>query len=206
MKCGGRPSENVGTRDVGPAAVKRIHSKQYFLSLIGTKRGFSCWTQRTSRVTWPPWLTRLWKNWTSWPTWPTRPTRTHCNLWLRWEDVILLFTIYVSTQACAHNPPPTLPHPLPTCSSDCPPTLHTYVRLLPSPPALYQLLLGHELELGAQKGQFLCKQFSLPSAGRVLLRENSCCGWEEVYVTETSYLESFAKSIKLSSWLNLGRC
>lgn len=102
------------------------------------------------------------------------------------------FTVYVSAQACAHSPTHTLP--LPTCSSSCPTTLHTYVRLFPSPPALYWLLLEHELELGAQKGQFLCKQFSLPSARGVLLHENSCCGWEEVYVTDR-----LAKSIKLSS-------
>lgn len=66
---------------------------------------------------------------------------------------------------------------------------------------------GVELELRAQKGQFLCRQFSLTSARAVLLCERSCCGcgWEEIRIAETGYLESFAKSIKLSSWLNLGQ-
>lgn len=81
--CSGRHLVNVATRDDGPAAVKSIHSRTLFSSLTGTKRGLSCWTQRTSRITWPTWLTRLWKNWTSWPTWTTWTTRPPCNIWLR---------------------------------------------------------------------------------------------------------------------------
>lgn len=207
--CGGKPSENVATRDEGPAAVKLIHSKKYFLSLIGTKRGFSCRTQRTSGVTWPTWLTRLWKNWTSWPT---RPTRTPCNIWLRWEGVILLFTVYVSAQACAHPTP--LPHPSHTL-----PLL--YVHVLPSahllctpesgcsPLSSCPLLIspGGWVGTGSTKGT-ISLQFSLTSAMGVLLHEKSYCGcgWEEVCITETACLESFTKPIKLSSWLNLGRC
>lgn len=62
-----------------------------------------------------------------------------------------------------------------------------------------------ELELRAQKGQFLCRQFLLTSAMGVLLNEGSCCGWEEICIEEIGYLDSFAKSIKLGSWLNLGQ-
>lgn len=83
------------------------------------------------------------------------------------------------------------------------PILSAYLnQVVPCSPALHQFLLGEELELRAQKGPFLCRQFSLTSAMDMLLHEGSCCGcgWEEIYLVEIGYLD-----IKLISWQNLGQ-
>lgn len=188
--CSGRHMVDVATRDDGPEAVKPIHSRKYFSPLTGTKRGLSCWTQRTSRITWPTWLTRLWKNWTSWPTWTTWTTRSPCNIWLRWAFQCIW-------ECTAMRPQwPVLPH--------LAPSLHTWIRLFPA-----LLLPSTNFSWGwvgteSTKGTIsIVRKFSLTSAMGALLREGYCCGcgWEEICRVKRGYLVSFAKSIKLSSWL-----
>lgn len=152
--CSGRHLVNVATRDDGPAAVKPIHSRKYFSSLTGTKRGFSCWTQRTSRVTWPAWLTRLWKNWTSWPTWTTWTTRAPSNIWLRWAFQCMC----KCTATCSQPTHDQFFHTWQVVPPAHPLCIPEQV-VLHSPPALHQFLLGGSWNWEHKRDDFSADSF-----------------------------------------------